>query len=199
MCQLFESIKIKNGEVFHLDLHQQRMNRAVQDLYSLNCAPCLKDVFASNDIPDDGIYKCRVFYGRDIDGFKIQKYFPKEISSLKIIYNDTIEYFHKYANRDEISYLLAQKGDADDIIILKDNLITDASYANLIFYDGLKWITPAKPLLKGIQREYLLSIDKISISDITIDDVRNFEKLALINAMLDFDDKIEIPMRNVIV
>jgi 4-amino-4-deoxychorismate lyase len=199
MYQLFESIKIKNGETFHLDLHQQRMNRAVQDLYHLDCAPCLKNVFTSNVIPDDGIYKCRIFYGNTIDGFEIQKYFPKKISSLKIIYNNTIEYAHKYANRDEISSLLMQKGNTDEIIISKEGLITDASYANLVFYDGSKWVTPAKPLLKGIQREYLLSKNKISISHIKIDDINKFEKVALINAMLDFDDKIEIPMRNVIV
>ena len=50
---------------------------------------------------------------------------------------------------------------ADDILIIKNGFITDTSIANILFFDGKKWITPKKPLLKGTVRERLLRMKLI--------------------------------------
>ena len=85
----------------------------------------------------------------------------------------------------------------DDIIIVKDGLITDASYANLIFWDGENWFTPNTPLLKGVQREKLLKDGLIQEKEIKPSDLASYQKVALINAMLDFKDKIELSIDHV--
>ena len=88
-----------------------------------------------------------------------------EISSFKIIHAD-IEYPLKYEDRHEINHLFGQKGDADEIIIIKNGLVTDTSIANLAFFDKGQWITPAQPLLNGTTRQRLLDENKIICADI---------------------------------
>jgi 4-amino-4-deoxychorismate lyase len=44
----------------------------------------------------------------------------------------------------------------DDIIIVRNGFVTDASYANLIFRKGDEWFTPATFLLAGTMRAFLL-------------------------------------------
>ena len=69
------------------------------------------------------------------------------------------------------------------------------SIANIAFFDGVDWISPKKPLLKGTTRARLLKERKLILKDIRKDDLKAFTKAALMNAMIDFDiiaeDKIE--------
>ena len=97
-----------------------------------------------------------------------------------------INYELKYENRDALNHLVEQKGDADDIIIIQEGLITDTSIANLCFYDGRKWLTPSKPLLYGTTRQRLLDNKEIHTADILYTDIHKFSKIALMNAMIDF-------------
>ena len=46
--------------------------------------------------------------------------------------------------------------DKDDILIVKNGLLTDTSIANIALYDGNDWYTPLHPLLKGTKRAELL-------------------------------------------
>jgi 4-amino-4-deoxychorismate lyase len=77
-------------------------------------------------------------------------------------------------------------------------MITDASYANLVFFDGATWITPTSYLLNGTMRQILINQQKIKPAQITLSDITNFEKVKLINSMLGFEgpeisiSKIEI-------
>ena len=87
---------------------------------------------------------------------------------------------------------MLQKGDADDIIIVKNGLITDSSFANLLFFNGLQWLTPAQPLLKGTQRAKLLEQEQVITAEIRTADLSNFIKVRLVNAMLRFEDEVDI-------
>ena len=73
-----------------------------------------------------------------------------------MIENNKICYSLKLTDRSQINRLLKQKGNYDDILIVKNGFITDTSISNIIFYNGSKWITPAAPLLKGTCRDKLL-------------------------------------------
>jgi 4-amino-4-deoxychorismate lyase len=65
--------------------------------------------------------------------------------------------------------------------------VTDTSIANVAFYkDGL-WFTPKKPLLEGTTRARLLNAGKIIEKDIGVKELKNYSKVALMNAMIDFD------------
>jgi 4-amino-4-deoxychorismate lyase len=97
-----------------------------------------------------------------------------------------------------MNHLFNQRGDSDDVIIVKNGLVTDASYANLLFWDGKNWFTPEQPLLKGTQREFLIKNELIKQSTISITDLRKFEKVKLINSMLEMQGP-EIPVSNIII
>ena len=86
----------------------------------------------------------------------------------------------------------------EKIVIVKQGFITDTSYANIVFFDGHKWFTPVSPLLKGTKRTFLLDKKIIEETEIRIDDLEKFKKARLINAMIDFEDKVEILVENII-
>ena len=78
--------------------------------------------------------------------------------------------------------------EGDDILIIKDLLVTDTSIANIAFEtSGGEWITPKNPLLKGTTRARLLDEGKLKEADIRVHELRSFTKVALLNAMIDFD------------
>src|SRR5690606_14853325 len=87
---------------------------------------------------------------------RITPYEVRAVTSLKIIHDDTIDYSLKYEDRSSIDNLFAKRNNCDDILIIKNGFVTDASYSNIAFYDGSRWITPAQPLLKGTMRQHLL-------------------------------------------
>ena len=128
-------------------------------------------------------------------------FFLKKIKYLKIVKDNNIDYFYKYFDRSNINKLLYSKDKFFahkyfDIIIIKNNKITDFSYGNLCFFDSSKWITPKSPLLKGTKRQYLLDNNFIIEKDMNILDIKNFERISLINAMIDLGDLV-IDIKNV--
>jgi 4-amino-4-deoxychorismate lyase len=88
------------------------------------------------------------------------------------------------------------RGDCDEIILVKNGLITDTSYSNLAFFDGVQWYTPEHPLLNGVRRQALLKQKRVREKRITPDELGSFVKLSLINAMLDLGE-VEVPCTSV--
>jgi 4-amino-4-deoxychorismate lyase len=149
------------------------------------------DLASVISIPENccsGIYKVRVLYGCSIDQIEIEPYSFRKIKSLKVVSADHIDYHLKYSDRQILQNLYAQRGDCDDIIIIKNGLITDSFAANLVFFDGEKWVTPASPLLKGTKRQLLLDLGIITTKEIREEDIQCFQKVGLINAMIDFEE-----------
>jgi 4-amino-4-deoxychorismate lyase len=90
-----------------------------------------------------------------------------------------------------------QKELCDDILIVKDGLITDTSIANIAIYDGFKWITPKKPLLRGTQRAKLLKDKLIIEKDIKVKDMKNTVRFAIMNALLGFQEIKDIKFKGI--
>ncbi|RYA24176.1 branched-chain amino acid aminotransferase, partial [Malaciobacter halophilus] len=137
---------------------------------------------------NEKLLRCKVIYNSDeIIDIKYFEYKKKEIKNFKIIKNDKIEYSKKYLNRDSLNKLFEQKESCDEIMIFKNSLLTDTSIANIaIFYDN-SWITPKKPLLNGTTRQRYINSGFIKEADITLAMLKNAKKIALLNAMIDFD------------
>lgn len=85
----------------------------------------------------------------------------------------------------------------EELIIVKNGIITDTSYANLVFYNGKEWHTPSRPLLQGTKRQKLIDEGKIKEREIRVHDLKKFTKCSLINAMLDIGE-IELPVNKII-
>ena len=178
-----ETIKAVDGEIFHLSFHQKRLESVLRSLGAREFPSLLQLL----NPPKKGLYRCRVLYTSDSIEVSYHLYVQREIHTLKLIYDDSIVYDKKYTNRDKLNALFALKDGADDILIVKNRLVTDSSIANIAFYDGKKWVTPQTPLLEGVTRERLLQERRIFKQNIYVGDLPRFTKVALLNAMIDFD------------
>lgn len=188
MCQLVESLKLKDGIILNVEYHQIRMNRSRNELF-----PNAEEIILAESIsiPENcklGLFKVRVLYGRFICRIEIEPYIFRTIQSLKVVHHESVDYHLKYSDRQILQELFAQRGTCDDIIIVKNGQVSDSFAANLLFFDGTKWVTPTTPLLKGTKRQYLLDQGIISEREIREEDIFGFEKVGLINAMNDFEE-----------
>lgn len=178
--QFFETIKCDDYEVFNLEYHEKRVAKTIA--MNLNLSEYIYP-------PSNKLLRCKVIYDEsgilDINYFSYKK---RDIKTFKILIDEQIEYSKKYLNRDPLDKLFLKKEDAQEIIIVKDGLIRDTSIANIAIYDGTNWLTPKTPLLEGTTRARLLENKKIFEKDITIKMLKNAQKLALMNAMIDFDE-----------
>ncbi len=177
--RLLETIHIVDGKALHLEYHQQRLE------YSRKTLGLSSSLVISLEPPQTGEFRCRVLYKDIIEKVEYIPYQQKAIHSFKLIHSH-IDYDLKFEDRSALNHLFQNKEDADEIIIIKNDLITDTSIANLAFYDGQEWLTPKTPLLKGTTRQRLLDQGKIVCKDIHYKDIHRFSKIAVMNAMTDF-------------
>jgi len=190
-----ETIKSIDGKLFHMPYHQKRYERVLNS-FGIKKYENLNDYL---NPPTDGIYRCRVVYSLSnlkIINVEYYKYKKRKIESIKLVYDDKIDYAFKSTCRDEIDKLFSKKEECNDILIVKNSLITDTSIANIALYKDGIWFTPKHPLLKGTTRERLLDEGKIVQADIKVEDLKNFSKVALLNAMIDFDIISKITFKN---
>jgi len=179
-----ETIKIDDGEIFNLEYHQKRYESVLKAL-GANHIQNLQEFITP---PEWGLYRCRLIYDTQSVDVTFHEYKKREIATLKLIFENDIEYAHKSTAREDIDTLFEQREEGDDILIIKNLLVTDTSIANIAFEtsDG-QWITPKTPLLKGTTRARLLDEGKLLEVDIKVNELRSFKRVALLNAMIDFD------------
>src|ERR1035437_4051870 len=171
---LFETIRILDGEFFNLDQHQLRMNRSRQILFNDNKEISLQSSLDNIEYPQIGLFKCKIIYNENgINSITFEKYIKRNIKKLMLVSGGSIDYSHKYLDRSAID-LLCKDNQEGDVIIIKDGLITDSSFSNLAFYDGKKWVTPRKPLLKGTQANRLISLGILKEIDIQPSDLESY-------------------------
>ena len=188
MSQFIESIKLQNGQVSLLSLHEARLNKTRSAVLGISqpialypyLYPLLKDYTS-------GLFKIRVRYGTEIDKIEIHPYQQRPIRHLKVVAGE-IDYTYKTVDRTALHHLYLQRASCDDVIIVKENLVTDSYYANLVFDDGQTWWTPSTPLLKGVQRTFLLQEKIIKERRIWKEEIPSFKQVKLVNAMMDWVD-----------
>ena len=182
MPQLLESIKVHNGRWYNLSYHEERIHRAQQASFGKVTIARLADQLILPERASRGLYKCRVLYGREIERVEFLPYHLRPVRTLRRVHCDTIDYSHKYADRSLLNELFAQRGHCDDVLIIKNGLVTDTSYANVVLFDGQQWVTPDQPLLRGTQRQHLLDGGLIREAIIKEGDLPKFQKFQVINA-----------------
>jgi 4-amino-4-deoxychorismate lyase len=133
-----------------------------------------------------GKFKCRVEYGETIDHVTFEKYEPITYERFRLVDAEKAEYPHKFTDRTFLLSLL-DSIEPDGLIIVKDGLITDTYHANIAFFDGSRWFTPASPLLRGCMREHLLRTGQIETADIRPSDLSRYTHFKQINSMLGFE------------
>lgn len=180
--RFLETICCDEGRPRHLEYHQQRMARTL-DAFGIQTRYNLSHLIAP---PDDTLLRCRVLYDAEGCHITYHAYIPRRFQWLRLVTDDTIVYDYKYTNRNALDTLYQQRGDADEIIIVKNGLLTDATIANIALYDGTAWYTPKAPLLHGSTRERLLHEGQLFEAEISLDTLHQYKRYALLNAMLGF-------------
>lgn len=190
--KFLETIRFEDGKYHWLDLHQSRLERAFATFFPESIAHRLNEILP--ELKVSGKQKVRVEYNSEDFEITIEPYKTRKVNSIKLV-ESSLDYSFKFSDRYQINQLV-EESNADDIVIVKDGLITDSSYANLAFFDGETWWTPEKPLLRGVRRISLIQSGKIKERVVKPSDLGSFQKLCLINAMLDLGE-LEIKIHRI--
>lgn len=180
---LVETIRVCDGGAKLLDLHQSRMDHSFQAVFGVRNRIRLTDIVD----PDHGpLTKCRVVYNKTDVQVTCAPYTARLPGSYTFVDAESVDYAHKYEDREQIRELLDLRGDSDEIIMLRKGRITDASIYNLAFYRDGSWYTPEAPMLKGVMREALLERGVVKEVDMKVDDLSSYSHVVAFNAMNPF-------------
>jgi 4-amino-4-deoxychorismate lyase len=188
MCRFVESIQLKEGQFKRLELHQLRLQKAMNDFYPNARAIDLDDTLKHTSSPVGGLFKCRVIYDSKVRLVEFIPYTLREIYSLKLVETNLESMPYKTEDRSGLNEAFAKRGDCDDVLLVKNGFLSDTSYANIALFDGQQWFTPRIPLLSGVNRAQLLSEGKMMEKDIKPEELGNFRLITLFNAMIEFRD-----------
>jgi len=197
MSQFIESIKVEDQEIFLLEFHQKRINQTFSH-FGKEGSIDLKKLYDHLEHDEDGLFKLRLVY--DLDKKVRTQMIPyaiPEIHDFQLVENNSYDYSFKFEDRKELEKM-KMKAKAEEIIIVKNNHITDTSFSNLLFLKGKNWFTPSTYLLNGVQRQNLLKQKKIKETEITLQNIKQFSHFQLINALNDFDDMFVYPIDRII-
>lgn len=197
MSRFIESIKIEDQKAFLLDLHQKRVNQTFAH-FGKEGSIDLAKIFKNLEHDEDGLYKLRIVYDLD-KKFTTQliPYAIPEIENFQLVENNSYDYSFKFEDRKEFERMKT-KAKTEEIIVVKNNHITDTSYTNILFLKGKEWFTPTSYLLNGVMRQHLLHEKKIKETEITLQNIKEFSHFQLINAMNDFDDMFIYPIERIV-
>ena len=177
----FETVKCEDYEIFNLEYHNKRVANTIG--LNINLQEYIYPL-------SEELLRCKVTYN-DFEVLNVE-YFPykkRDITTFKLIFDDEISYSKKYLNRENLDSLFSRKEDCDEIIIIKNGIVTDTSIANIaIFYEN-KWITSKNCLLNGTTKQRLLDSKFLVEKDISVKMLKKASQIALMNAMIDFDIK----------
>ena len=179
---LLETIRIEKGQALHLPYHNQRFNQSRKALFSLHESVDLGSLLAP---PNQGLYRCRVLYDKEIRKIEYHPYHPKAIKRISLA-ELSIDYSYKYADRSHFEALLLASPESDDVLITRNGQLTDSTIANIALLKNGKWITPDKPLLKGTTRKRLIDKGFLSVGTLQKEEIYNCDGFALMNAMIGF-------------
>lgn len=189
MCRFLESIKLKEGAFYRLEYHQRRVKACFDLFFPDREVPDLAAYLHQQEVPVTGLYKCRVLY--DEQGFRQPENSPYQMrntKTLKLVETRLEVMAYKSADRSAYEQLFAQRGDCDDVLLVRNGLLTDTSYANIALFDGKQWVTPRLPVLYGTNRAFLLENGCIVEQDIKAEDLHLYQKIRLFNAMIEFGE-----------
>jgi 4-amino-4-deoxychorismate lyase len=187
MSHLIESIKLLDGKFLNIDLHEKRMARALSVLFGAEGPVNLEKYLYESEFPSRGLFKCRISYNAASREKAITPYTARAVNNVKVVKDDHISYPFKLADRSGIDRLFDRRGDCDDVMIVRQERVTDCSYSNIVFRKGRNWFTPDSPLLQGVMRTRLILENKVRVGEILLSDVRSFDSFKIINAMLEFE------------
>jgi 4-amino-4-deoxychorismate lyase len=187
----FETICVENRQLKNIKYHQARLSKTRKDLWGYTNELSLADL-AIPDFVTDRRHKLRIAFSLEMEEIRWELHVPRTISSIKKVYDDEVDYSYKYNDRSVLIRLFDQRGNADEILIIKNGLVTDSFYCNVAFSKNGVWFTPTTNLLPGTQRNFLLDKSIINEAVISEKDILKYSHIRLFNALTDWDSAPEL-------
>lgn len=201
---------LRGGELIAGELHRERMLRTLREqgadigsafLQSLLSTSPWREVEAyltGQQILPTTTYRLTLEYSLTrLSAIRLVPYCKRTIRALRsILLPDDFEYSHKYADRRFFERMKAELADDEEPIFVRpDGTITDTSFTNVLIETEAGYLTPARPLLRGTQREGLLRAGLIAeADDLTLSAIRSKAKaILLINALLPLEEALRLP------
>lgn len=190
MCQFIETMCVEQGRIINLDYHLERIKNTRKDFWNTE-KTVPTDQLSALAATQNCRAKLRFTYDKEnIYDLSYTPYSTRKIERLKLLENNDIEYSYKSVDRTALNLLKVQTEPTDEIIIVKQNCLTDTSYTNIALFDGSQWITPSTPLLKGTRRAQLLDAGRLIEREVLAADLKSFQSISLINAMMDLEELV---------
>lgn len=186
MYRFVESIKLEDGVFYRLKLHQERINIAFADCFPSEEPINVFQILNQYSIPQKGIFKTRILYDSDFQSIEFIPYTKREIISLQLVDTEMESFRYKLEDRTGFNIAFAKRGECDDVLLVRNGLLTDTSYSNIALFDGKQWFTPKSPLLFGVNRAQLIDQGKLIEKNISVNELVNFQRIRLFNAMIEF-------------
>lgn len=195
MKRFIETIKIVDGQFQAVDWH---IRRVIHTSVSYGASVNIDRAFSA--LPDccsQGVFKCRIVYDTEIRDVSFSPYSKRSVKSLKIVDGDGLDYSFKYEDRSQLDSLRELRDGCDDIIIVQNGFLTDTSYTNIVLENSDGLFVPDTYLLNGTMRQRLLA-DKIVIEcPVRTCDLKYYDRIILINAMIGLEDNVSLPVSQI--
>lgn len=190
MCQFIETMCVEQGRIINLDYHLERIKNTRKHFWNTEKTVPTDQLSALAAIQNCRA-KLRFTYDKEnMHDLSCTPYNTRKIERLKLLESNDIEYRYKSVDRSVLNLLKTQTEPTDEIIIVKQNRLTDTSYTNIALFDGSQWITPSTPLLKGTRRAQLLDAGRLIEREVLATDLKSFQSISLINAMMDLEELV---------
>jgi len=201
---------LRGGELIAGELHRERMLRTLREqgadtgstfLQSLlNTSPWreVEAYLTGQQILPTTTYRLTLEYSlTGLSAIRLVPYCKRTIRALRpILLPDGFEYSYKYTDRSFFDRMKAELASEEEPLFVRpDGTITDTSFTNVLIETESDYLTPTRPLLKGIQREGLLRAGLIAeADDLTLSTLRSKAKsILLINALLPLEEALRLP------
>ena len=203
-----ETFMVRGGELQAGDLHQERMLRTLTDFGAEASQPILQSLLSATPLLEvesyltkqallpSTTYRLTLEYDlTKIRAIRLIPYQRRSISKLRLVQlPEDFDYSYKYADRcffDRVKATLPD--DEEPLFVRQDGTITDTSFTNVLMETEDGYFTPARPLLRGTQRESLLRRGLIAEHDhLTLTHLTHARSLLLINALLPLEEALRL-------
>ncbi|HBG69455.1 MAG: hypothetical protein A2W93_01420 [Bacteroidetes bacterium GWF2_43_63] len=177
----FETIRVVNGVIQHADFHHERMRKTcISNFNEFHFEKVLDHL----ELPEKGIMKLNIWYNKTEMEIRFSEYIPAIIKKIALVEcNPDFDYSFKCTDRSYLNKLLQSTPGADEIVIVKNGMVTDTSKANIVFEKDGVFYTPDTFLLNGTMRQFLLTTGKVTEKAIKAEDISEYERIYFINAM----------------
>ncbi len=190
--QIFETMLWHPGYGYYLlDEHIERLKRSC-DYFDFLCSEDkIRQVLQAYQIHFPQRRKVKISISKageiDISSAPISSFVGNKVGvALNLVKSESIMLYHKTTQRAVYERALASRKDCQDVILVNtDGFVTESTIANIVIKRNGKYVTPPlkSGLLPGVMRRCLLGSDKITESDIHIDELLAQEDFYLINSV----------------